>query len=66
MEAMAVAERSGEIAAMTPIQREVEARTLFAVMDGLELQWIADPRIDLGAMFRPVFESTVARWRAGS
>ncbi|MCJ1688368.1 TetR/AcrR family transcriptional regulator [Rathayibacter sp. VKM Ac-2927] len=53
-----------EIAPLTQAQCEGEARLLFAVMDGLELQWLADPTLDLGELFRPVYESTLARWRA--
>lgn len=63
VDALAAAERLGQIPPMTASTREVEARALFAIMDGLELQWIASPDIDLGRMFRPLFESTLARWR---
>lgn len=61
--ALQAAAAAGEIRAMSPAECELEARMLFAVMDGLELQWIAAPDLDLGAMFRPVFEVTLARWR---
>lgn len=65
MEALDTAAAAGDVRPMSEAERELEARTLFAVMDGLELQWIADPSLDLGAMFLPVFEITLARWRAG-
>jgi AcrR family transcriptional regulator len=57
------AEELGQIAPMTPVQREVEVRTLIAVMDGLELQWLLDPRIDLLEMFSAHLEATIDRWR---
>lgn len=63
VEALTIAEQRGESVPMAPKQREIEARILYSVMDGLELQWIADPTIDLGAAFRPVFDLTLARWR---
>lgn len=57
------AEELGQIAPMTPAQREVEARTLIAVMDGFELQWLLDPTIDLLGMFSAHLDATIARWR---
>lgn len=62
-DALRAAVRDGDVRPMTDAECLLEARLLFAVMDGLELQWIADPALDLGAMFRPVFELTLARWR---
>jgi AcrR family transcriptional regulator len=60
---LAEAEELGQISPMTPAQREVEVRTLIAVMDGLELQWLLDPRIDLLEMFSAHLKATIDRWR---
>lgn len=54
---------AGDFAPMSEETMEREARVLFAIMDGLELQWLANPTLDLGALFAPMFESTLARWR---
>lgn len=62
--ALLEAVEDGEVAPMTREQCESEARLFFAVMDGLELQWLVDPALDLGALFRPVYETTLARWTA--
>lgn len=54
----------GEIAAMTDHDIDREARTLFAVMDGLELQWLIDPAIDLARLFDEHLDATIKRWRS--
>jgi AcrR family transcriptional regulator len=60
------AAEAGDIAPLSEERAAHEARALFAIMDGLELQWIANPELDLGALFRPVYEYTLARWRRGA
>jgi Transcriptional regulator len=57
---------AGEIARMSPRRIEIEARSLIAVMDGLELQWLLDPNMDLVGTFAATLDATIARWRAGS
>jgi AcrR family transcriptional regulator len=54
-----------EISSLTPIETEREVRTLFAVMDGLELQWLLDPATDMVDMFDHYLDSTIERWRSG-
>jgi len=55
---------NGEIAPMSDRRMELEVRGLFAMMDGLELQWIADPRLDLAATFESLLEIVLRRWGA--
>lgn len=55
----------GEIPPMDPETMEREGRVVFAIMDGLELQWLLDPTLDLGRLFGPVYEHLLTRWKAG-
>ncbi len=52
----------GEIAPMTEVELEQEARLVVAGMDGIELQWLLDPRVDLLELFDRFLEATLARW----
>jgi AcrR family transcriptional regulator len=61
-EHLAAAEREGHVRPMTPAERELELRTLFAIMDGLELQWISDPAFDLVGQFEATFAHILTRW----
>jgi AcrR family transcriptional regulator len=54
----------GEIAPMGEVELEQEARLLVAGMDGIELQWLLDPRVDLLELFDRFLEATLARWAA--
>ncbi len=56
----------GDVAPMTPDEVEQECRLLIAAMDGLELQWLLDPNVELVALFQRHQEQMVARWRAGT
>lgn len=58
------AQKLGEIPAMDDRQVDLEVRALFAVMDGLELQWLLDPEIDLVGLFGAHLDITLARWGA--
>lgn len=53
---------AGLVRPMSAAEAETEARALFAAMDGLELQWIADPQLDLVEHFDGMFEITLLRW----
>lgn len=55
----------GEIGPLTDAQIWVEARLMFAVMDGLELQWLLDPAVDLVGLFNDYLEASISRWQAG-
>ena len=41
---------------------ELEARLFVAAMDGIELQWLLDPGVDLLELFDRLLEQTLARW----
>jgi AcrR family transcriptional regulator len=53
----------GEIRAMTDAEIEAEARGIAALMDGLELQWLLDPHVDLVSLYAHHFERLVERWK---
>jgi AcrR family transcriptional regulator len=57
-----LAEAEQAVLPMTPEQREQELRTLYAMMDGLELQWISDPSLDLVGQFESAFAIVITRW----
>ena len=52
----------GEVAPMTDAAIEQEARLLIASMDGIELQWLLDPGLDLLELFDRLLAQTFARW----
>lgn len=56
------ARESGIIKNLTDDEIELEVRRLYGAMDGLQLQWLADPSIDLLAAFEAVLEKTIASW----
>lgn len=56
---------AGDIPPMDRGAMEREARVVYAIMDGLELQWLLNPALDLGRLFGPVYEVLLARWKAG-
>lgn len=56
---------AGEIGQLSETEIEQEASMLFAVMDGLELQWLLDPTVDLVGLFDRYLDAAIERWRAG-
>ncbi len=36
---------------------------MFAIMDGLELQWLLDPTVDMVALFDHYLDEAIERWR---
>lgn len=58
-----VACRLGEVAPLTDIEIETEARVLIAVLDGLELQWLIDPAMDLASRYDEHLTRTIRRWQ---
>lgn len=54
-----------EIRAMAEEEIEAEARGLAALMDGLELQWLLNPQLDLVRLYEHHFAHAVARWQRG-
>lgn len=49
---------------MTEAEITAETRTLFAVMDGLELQWLIDPTTDLTGIFGRYLNHALNHWKA--
>ncbi|MEZ0493408.1 TetR/AcrR family transcriptional regulator [Kineococcus sp. TBRC 1896] len=62
VEHLRTAQADGRVRPMTPTECEVEVRALYAAMDGLELQWIAAPELDLVALSDELFAQTFSRW----
>lgn len=65
-QAFVSAQARREIRSLSAAQREAEARWYFAVMDGLELQWMSDPDLDLEAIFEVLHGNAVQRWKDGA
>ncbi len=56
----------GEVEPMSDRELEQEARIFVAAMDGIELQWLLDPQVDLLEVFDRLVDQTLARWAAGA
>jgi AcrR family transcriptional regulator len=54
---------AGEVLPLTDAEIEREARLFFAVMDGIELQWLIDPSVDVVGLFDQHVDQTIKRWR---
>ncbi len=64
-EHLRVARDRGEIAGLTERQISSEIHTLLAVADGLELQWLLRPEIDLPRLFGTYLSAAIHRWQSG-
>ena len=60
-----IARDRDEIGPLTGAQIEAEVRQLIAVADGLEIQWLLDPSVDLHGHFKAYVEQAIQRWVAG-
>jgi AcrR family transcriptional regulator len=56
----------GEVGPMDDEQIEIEARGLFALMDGMQLQWLLDPSLPLVQMFQAQLDTILERWARGA
>jgi AcrR family transcriptional regulator len=56
----------GEIGDMTDEQIEMEARAVFALMDGIQLQWLLNPSLPVSDIFRRQLDLTLERWVRGA
>jgi AcrR family transcriptional regulator len=56
------ARETGEIGPMDDHQIEVEARAVFALMDGMQLQWLLDPSLPVAEMFGAQLDTIIERW----
>ena len=43
-----------------------EARMMMAAMDGLELQWLIDPSVDLASLYNRCVDESIRRWTTSS
>lgn len=60
---LATAVEHREVRALSAAEIERDCRTLMAVMDGVELQWLLDPSLDLLALFDLGFERISGGWQ---
>ena len=52
-----------EIGPLSAAQIEQETRKIYAIMDGLELQWLLDSTVDLAALFDQYLDEAIERWQ---
>jgi AcrR family transcriptional regulator len=52
----------GEVLPMDDSQMESESRALYSLMDGIQLQWLLDPRVNAAEIFRDHLETFISRW----
>jgi AcrR family transcriptional regulator len=52
-----------EIGPLSAAQIEQETRMMFAIMDGIELQWLLDPTVDMVALFNRYLDEAIKRWQ---
>lgn len=60
------AAEDGRIFPITPDEAMREARALFAFMDGIEIQWLLDPTVDMVGEFDRYLAQTLARLGAAT
>jgi AcrR family transcriptional regulator len=53
----------GEVAGMTDEQIDGEIQSLLAIADGLELQWLLNPQIELPGRFNAYLDQAIHRWQ---
>jgi AcrR family transcriptional regulator len=56
----------GHVARMDDATLDYEAACFLAILDGLEIQWLHNPRIDLPALVGEYVEQSIARWGRGT
>ena len=56
----------GEVGPMDDEQIEIEARGVFALMDGMQLQWLLDPSLPVVHMFEGQLKTVLERWVRGA
>jgi len=60
------AREAGEIGPMDDQQLEYEARAVFALMDGVQLQGLLDPSLPVAQIFRVQLDMIIERWSRGA
>lgn len=63
---LSAAAAAGEIADLGDVRIAAEARTLVAVIEGIEMQWILDERVDLVGLVSLALEQALRRLRPGT
>lgn len=61
---LAIAAERGDIRPHDEAEAEAECRTLISVMDGLELQWLLDPDVELVPTFDRHLDLTLSHWKS--
>ena len=56
----------GEVGPMDDEQIEIESRGVFALMDGMQLQWLLDPSLPVVHMFEVQLNTILERWVRGA
>jgi AcrR family transcriptional regulator len=56
------AREAGQVLWMSDEQIESEVRGTYALMDGIQLQWLLNPSLDVVAMFKYYLGMTISRW----
>ena len=56
----------GEIPTMTDATVLYEASCMYAMLDGLEVQWLLNPNVDLGGFVAEYVDQAIARWKSGA
>lgn len=54
---------AGDITPLSPAQIEIEVRLLTAMMDGIGLQWLLNPKSDIRASVSAYVERAIAAWK---
>jgi AcrR family transcriptional regulator len=52
-----------EVGSLSDSQIESEIQCLMAIADGLEIQWLLDPRLDLPGRFDTYLDQAIDRWQ---
>lgn len=59
---LTVARDRGQIRQLSDEEIDLESRSLIALMDGTELQWLLNPELDLVRQFQSQLNIAIARW----
>lgn len=61
---LTLAVNAGDVRPMSATEIDQQCRALIAYMDGIELQWLLNPAIDLPAQFGQHLDRVLASWRS--
>jgi AcrR family transcriptional regulator len=63
---LGIARDSGDILPLPDDAIDLESRSLIALMDGMEIQWLLNPDLDLASNFQAQVNITMSRWTGKS